>query len=167
MAQRFTDQPGADTWVFKGLAGVDSYELTESEEGALADKNATYYIEVKDVATTLGGKVAAGEWIDVVRGIDWLGARMQERIFFLLLNNKKIPYTDAGIDLVKGQVQAQLDEGVTATLLVGTPPPTVTAPKAASVNPTVRATRVLPNVNFKARLQGAIHAVQVTGTVTS
>jgi hypothetical protein len=173
LGNRLPADPGSDTWAFKTLAGVASYVLTETQKTNLHAKNVGTYTEIAGIDVTEQGKVAAGEWVDVVRGIDWLRARMRERIFALLVNNPKLPYTDAGVDLVKGEVFAQLRDGVTVGLLSpGTPgdpddpQPRVSAPLVKDVDPVDRANRLLPDVEFFARLAGAIHAVEITGTVS-
>jgi hypothetical protein len=170
---RLPADPGSDTWKFKTVAGVSSYVLSETEKTNLHAKNMFTYTVIAGVAVTEQGKVPAGEWVDVVRGIDWLKARMRERVFGLLVGAEKVPYTDAGVDLVAAQVRAQLRQGVSVELLAPgipgsttDPPPVVTAPLVADVDPVDRANRVLPDVEFSARLAGAIHAVQINGTVS-
>jgi hypothetical protein len=173
LGNRLPADPGSDTWAYKTVAGVASYVLTETQKTNLHAKNAGTYTEIAGIDVTEQGKVAGGEWIDVVRGIDWLRARLSERIFGLLANNAKVPYTDAGVDLVKGEVFAQLRDGVTVGLFSpGTPgdpddpPPRVSAPLVKDVPLADRQARLLPDVEFFARLAGAIHAVEVTGTVS-
>ncbi|HSN27246.1 MAG TPA: DUF3383 family protein, partial [Kofleriaceae bacterium] len=167
LGSRLPRDPGSDTWAFKTLAGIASYALTATQATNLAAKNVMTYTTIAGIDVTQGGKVAAGEWADVIRFRDWLVARIQEAVFALLVNNEKVPYTDAGIDMVKGAVQAVLGDGVRVGGLASSPKPTVTAPTAASVSSATKATRVLPSVNFGANLAGAIHAVQVSGTVTT
>jgi hypothetical protein len=167
LGSRLPADPGSDTWAFKTLASVSSYVLTATQQANLAAKNVGYYITIAGVDVTQGGKVSGGEWCDVIRFRDWLVARLQEGIFGLLVNNAKVPYTDAGIDLVKGRVKSVLGDGIRAGGLASSPAPTITAPAAADIDPATRASRVLPNVNFGAQLAGAIHAVQINGLVTS
>jgi hypothetical protein len=42
----------------------------------------------------------------------------------------------------------------------------VTAPKVADIDPADRAARLLPDVQFSATLASAIHAVEITGSLT-
>lgn len=166
MGQRFTADPGSDTWAFKTVAGVATYALTDTELANLHAKNAGTYTVVKGLSLTLDGKMADGEYADVVRFLDWLRSGMQDRVLFLLANNPRIQYTDAGVDLVKAEILAQLNEGIRNGGLAATPKPTVTAPLVADVDPTDRANRFLPDVSFTARLAGAIHSVSVNGVVS-
>ena len=115
--------------------------------------------------------MASGEFIDVIRGRDWLTARLRERIFGLLINARKVPFTNAGIDQVTSEVSAQLTEGIGAGYLSpdnleGQDVPfVVTAPTAQEVSKADKIARLLPNVAFEATLAGAIHAVQINGSI--
>lgn len=165
LGSRLPRDPGSYTWVFKQLRGVTSYELSDTEKSAVHTKNGGTFTVVGGVAITEGGKVAEGEWIDVVTFIDWLQARMRERVYALLLVNEKVPYTDTGIGMVAAEVLAQLNDGVGVGGLTADPAPVVTVPAVADIDDSVRATRVLPDVEFSATLAGAIHAVTITGSV--
>lgn len=164
---RLPQDPGSDTWSFKSLPGINATNYTSTQITNLNAGNVGYYTTIAGVAVTQGGKTPSGEWVDVIRFRDWLVARLQEAVFALLINNAKVPYTDAGISTVKAAVAGVLGDGVRAGGLAATPKPFVTAPAAADVDAATKATRVLPNVNFGATLAGAIHAVQISGTVTS
>lgn len=115
--------------------------------------------------------MASGEYIDVIRGRDWLTARLRERIFGLLANVRKVPYTQGGIDQVVSQVDAQLREGIGAGYLSGDIPEgqelpfIVTAPEIGDISQADKIARLLPDVAFTATLAGAIHAVEINGTI--
>lgn len=168
LADRLPDTPGSDTWAYKTVSGVDAYALTDTERTNLLAKNATIYTVISGIACTEGGKVAAGEWFDVVRGLDWMKARIRERIFGVLIAAKKVPFTDPGISLLAGEVRAQLRTAITVGLLTDDPAPVVTQPKASAISAVNRQARKLtPGIEFNARLAGAIHTLDVTGTVTN
>jgi hypothetical protein len=110
--------------------------------------------------------MAQGEFIDIVRGIDWLTSRIQEFVYSVLVNNPKVPYTDAGITAIEAQVKRALQLGISNNFIASDPAPIVTVPKAADVPTIDKTNRILKNVKFQATLAGAIHAVNITGTVT-
>lgn len=176
MGDRFPDDPGSDTWAFKTLAGVTPDDaLTETQIANILANNGNVYVTVAGVPVTYadfdgttgrGARTFGGEFIDLVRGLDWLRSLMQTRIFALFVNSKKVPFTDAGIALVVGEIQASLDRGVDVTLLAADPKPTITAPKARDVSSVDKAARHLPGVTWSATAAGAIHAVTISGTVT-
>jgi len=157
--------PGSYTGEYKNLVGVTPAKLTSTQIGYLELKNASYYIELAGVSIVKNAKTVGGEWFDIVQFIDWLQARIQERLFGLLVNTKKIPYTDQGVAIVEAELRAQLQEGVRVGGLAADPAPSVEVPKVADVAPADRAARLLPDVAFQANLAGAIHAVEIQGVV--
>ena len=166
MGKLLPTPPGNATWAFKTLTGVDAYTPNATQLTSLKDRNISPYVKMKSLGTTLYGKMASGEYIDVVRGTDWLQARMQERILLLMMKNPKIPYTDKGVDLVRSEIDAQLKEAVGAGVLAYQPKPEVTAPKVIDIPELKRNNRELPDVRFSGRLEGAIHAMEIRGVVS-
>jgi len=166
MAGRFTATPGSDTWAYKTLATVTVDTLPAAHRSAILAKNGNVYESVSNINITQMGMSAAGEWFDITRFIDWLRAEIQFRVFNTLANNAKIGYTDPGRDLLLSQVDGALDQGVEQQGLVkGTT--TVTAPNTADIDPGTRNTRHLPGVKFGGRLAGAIHTLDIAGTLTT
>lgn len=161
-----TTAPGSATWAFKDLISVPTVTLTLSESSAAQGKNVNLYQSIAGANITRYGKVASGEYIDVIVGIDWFQARLQERIYSLLVNSARIPYTDAGIATVEGAVKAQLQQGISVGLFAADPAPTVTVPKAINVSAANKAARTLTDVTFAATLAGAVHLTTINGTVS-
>lgn len=156
--------PGSATWAYKQLAGIGADPWSSTQRGTIETAGGNHYTTEAAVDITRPGKTTGGEWIDVAIGLAWLEARIQERLFALLVNNPKVPYTDAGIGLVLAEVRAQLKEAEAVGVLdAGW---SVTATKAADQASADRAARILRGVEFQARLAGAIHTINVIGTVT-
>jgi hypothetical protein len=162
----FPNNPGEATWKFKDVTGVDVVELSDTEVTNLDGDHVNHFMEISGARITREGWAASGRYLDVTRGIDWLHARMQERILSLLVNVKKVPFTDSGIALVEKEIRAQLQEGISRGVLAADPEPTVTVPLAASVSTANKAARLLPDMQFSATLAGAIHKVVIAGTVS-
>ena len=157
-----TKHPGSPTWKFKNFQAVPTYDLTEGQYTTSQNKNATIYISVADVPTTVEGKTAAGEYIDVIHGCDWLEARIQNLVFLKLTQLDKVPFTDAGIQIIVGQLRQALDEAVKRDILAEYD---IDYPEAAQVALPEKGKRLLPDVNFEAPLAGAIHATHINGVV--
>lgn len=166
LGRMLTTTPGSATWAYKTLAGVTVDTLNTTQQGTVQDKDCNHYLRVAGVNITRWGKSPAGEYIDIVRGRDWLKARLQERIYGVLVNVPKVPYTDGGVDTIVSQVRAQLQEGISNGYLAATPVPVVTAPKVADISANDKANRLLPDIHFEATLAGAIHEVVITGTIS-
>lgn len=158
--------PGSETWKFKTLAGVTPSRLNDTHLANLRAKNCNFYYTVAGINMTAEGTVPSGDWIDTTRGVDWLRARMGERIVTALANARKVPYTDTGAVVLETEVRAQLQDGVDVGLLRADPKPTVTVPSVASQSTANRQARNFPNITFVAQLAGAVHKVGVSGTVT-
>lgn len=159
--------PGSQTWAFKQLVTITPDKLSASARNYLKTKGANYYVSEAGIPIVLPGQVAGGEWTDIIRGTDWLKVRMQERIFTALANNPKIPYTNKGIAVIEAMIRAQLEQGVSVGLIADDTAHTVTVPDITETDPTDRQQRILRDVNFVARLAGAIHFIEVRGTVSA
>lgn len=153
--------PGSTTWKFKQVAGASAPDLTATEKGRLDDKNCNYINEINGISYTTEGVMVGGQFIDVTRGTDWWGARLQERLFSLFLNNPKIPGTDAGINLIRAAIEAQNAEAIAAGVFADDPAPTVVMPTQASRSTADKAARSLTGVVVNATLAGAIHRVTI------
>ena len=162
---RFPSDPGSSTWAFKTLSGITVDNLTSTESQNAATNGLNTYERIGGVNVTRDGIMASGEYIDIMRGVDWLEARMSERIYSRLVNLPKIPYTDAGIAIIEAEIRAQLQEGVAAGLLTDEVPFVITVPKAAEVAANDKANRLLQDIEFEATLAGAVHKVVVQGRV--
>lgn len=175
MARCFAIAPGGETWANKRLGSVTANNLTETQYNALKAKNGNTFETFRTFAITQNGQVAAGEWIDVIRFRDWLVSEITTNVANALVNNDKVPYTDAGIALIETQVRAALALGQERG---GVAPEeqdadgnrnmgyVVSVPLAASVSAATKASRILNDVKFTARLAGAIHVVNITGSLT-
>jgi len=164
--------PGSISFKFKSLAAVTVDSLTPNEKLAVirneagTGKNGNTYTRVGGVNITEEGNMASGEFIDVMRGVDFIHARVQERIYFQLVNLPKVPYTNAGVNIVVNEIKAVMETAIAQSILRADPAPTVTAPDVQDIDPIDRANRVLPDVKFEGQLAGAIHKVRILGVVT-
>lgn len=166
LGKQLPTDPGTTTWAYKTLAGITPDELTTAEAAAAHAKNAITYQTIAGVNITRYGQMASGEYIDTIRGVDWLAARLQEDIYSLLVNQPKIPFTDAGVASVEAAVKERLQDGVDIGFLAADPAPETSAPKVADVSTNDKANRTLPDITFTATLAGAIHKVTINGVVT-
>jgi hypothetical protein len=160
------EQPGASTWAYKTLAGVTVSTLSETESTNILGKSATTYETVGGVNSTIGAKMFGGEWIDVMVFVDWLQAQLTSRLWFRMVNSKKIPYTAAGATIIESDIRSVLNAGIVAGGLADTPAPTVSVPDVLTVNPNNRALRIFDGITFQARLAGAIHFLDIAGNVS-
>lgn len=165
MGEGFPYDPGTSTWAYKTLKGVAADNITPAKETALQNKNCNYYSEVGGVNITQEGKVASGEWIDIIIGTDWIEARLREAVYSAFVNNRKIPYDDSGITLIEGLVKGVLNQAAAAGILQKDSI-VVTVPRYADIPQADKLARKLPDVKFTALYQGAIHRTTINGTIS-
>lgn len=167
--------PGTYTAMFKTLASITVDVLTETQTSNARDKNCNVYEQIGGVNIVREGKVAEGEFIDVIIFIDWLDARITEAVYALLAKSLKVPYTEDGIAAVKSEIGAPLQVGQNR----GGISPTeydadnnqiggfvIVIPALAGISSADKTARLLQDVEFTAWLAGAIHAVTIDGVVT-
>lgn len=168
-------ESGSETSAFKTLASVYPSELTTTEMKALEGNNMNFFVTVGNKNITMNGKTRGGEWADIIRFRDWLKNDMQVSVVNLFVSRPKVPYTDSGIALVQNQMIASLKHGQNAGGVAedefdedgNTIPGFVTSvPLAASIPTSEKASRKLRKCKFKARLAGAIHFAEITGSLT-
>lgn len=177
-AKAFTFYPGAETWALKRLAGITYDTLLEGQALAVFGKNGNTFEPFRNFAVTQNGRVAAGEWIDVIRFRDWLAEQVKINVVSAMINaNGKVPYTDDGIQIIVTALRQALDLGVARGGIAPAetdpddemrviPSYVINAPRSASVPFNNKANRILQDVNFTARLAGAIHTVEIKGSLT-
>ena len=165
MGEGFPYAPGSSTWAYKTLKGVTADKLTGTQESTLKAKNCNYYMVVGGVAITQEGKVASGEWIDIIIGTDWIEARLRETVYSALVNNRKLPYDDTGIAVIEGLVKGVLNDAAAAGILQADSIQ-VTVPRYADIPQADKVSRHLPDVKFTALYQGAIQRVTINGTIS-
>ena len=158
--------PGSETWKFKQLNSISYSNLSSAQSNRAFAKNANTYEFVGGVGITQNGTMAVGEFIDIIRGVDWLTSTIQSYVYSVLVNTPKVPYTNAGITQIESQIRRALQLGVSNDFIASEPPYQIFIPDATTVPAIDKANRILNNVKFQATLAGAIQAINITGTVS-
>lgn len=170
LAITLASDPGTQTPAFKTVVGVRKDKLKTGEENALFDKNGSDYTLIGGIGVTFEGKAGSGQFADVVRFIHWIYVTMRLDVLGMLASNPKVPFTDKGVQMLKDVIMARLIRGQGVPKGSGgfaeDPAPEVTAPKVADVPVADRQNRRLPDVKWKSTLSGALHNVDITGTVS-
>ena len=175
MAKCFSYNPGTETWHLKVLNRVYPSILTHEQKKSLESKNIGMILRYAGSNLSVGGSTLGGEWIDVIRFIDWLKNEMQVNVFKLFKDNKKIPFNDNGINLVLCKIEETLKKaqdigGISLTEFDADgnaiPAYHVNVPRSSEITEEVRKSRKLLNCTWSARVAGAIHAVEIEGYVT-
>jgi len=181
MGQQLPKDIGSTNWSYKELAGIaegaavdiPATVLTQAQIDVALAFNCNVYTETLAAdfvyfGTMGGGRNVdkEGEYIDIVRNIDFLQARVEEGLLSLLLEKDIIPYTNGGITIVDNRLKSRLDQyGVKQGILVEGSVVTY-FPKRSETTQANRDDRLLPSGTFTAELSGGINTVVVRGTVS-
>lgn len=96
-------------------------------------------------------------------------------VFNVLINRDKIPFTDGGIGIIEAQINSALKLGQQRGGI--TPDEydedgninkgyVINVPLASNISANTKAQRLLEDVTFTAHLAGAIHAINISGSLT-
>jgi hypothetical protein len=162
--------PGSENWAHKNLVGVVADDLLSSQSSEIFLNNGNTYETFAGVAITRWGTVASGEYIDTIRGADWLKARLQEVLYTLLINSSKVPLTDAGGVIIETQMRTIFDEavrnGFIAADLNGVGLYTISIPKVSSIPLADKLNRLFSGITFEATLAGAVNKIGIAGSLS-
>jgi len=158
------------TWAYRKPIGAASYVLTTTEANYLISQNITVYTVIHGTAVTTWGQASGGQFGDITLAKAWLNARIAEAVYGQLVDRPRLPYTKAGIQILGDAVYGVLMHAANPAyaILDNDPLPTITLPLVSDVTSGERAARTLGGggIRWSARFGGAIHKVEITGTVT-
>lgn len=151
--------PGANDWDFKRATGVTRSILTPTQITNLRAKSWNFYRTKGGIDIFQDGNMFDKKPIDIQIGKDWLTARLQEGIYFRIINSLKIPMTDAGLLVVENEIRSVLTLAQQNGLIdTGW---TISTPPVLSIPATLRAQRAAGVFVINARLQGSIRSVSI------
>lgn len=157
-------KPGKVVFALKTLAGVTvSPTITTTQIDNILSNNGNVYLEELNKNITKDGTVGSGDYIDIIRDLDYVVAQLVLRIFKLITDKDKMGFTDPSISEVDTEMKMTFSDAYTSGIILNnyiTKPP-----KASSISSNVRANRILPDIPFEVTVQGAIQAVSFAGIV--
>jgi len=159
--------PGSSTWAYKRLATITPTKATSGDFSNITREGnwANIYHDIYGQSITEEGKCTSGEWIDVEIGIDWIRIRLQEAIYTKLVQARKIPFDDVGIQIIHSEVGSILQDGAKKGIIQGNTIE-ISSPLFADIPKALVGKRHLPDINFSAAVQGAIYATTINGKIT-
>jgi len=153
--------PGSNDWDFKRGVGATVSKLSPTQINNLKTKNWNYYIAKGGVNIFMNGNMFDGQPIDLTVGEDWLYARLQEQIYFRLINSLKVPMTNVGMTIIEGEIRSVLSQAEANGLIDSGWQ--VTAPDVLSISANQRAQRIAGTFVFRARFAGSVRKVLIQG----
>jgi len=157
---------GSATWGYKELSGFAADSISSNDAEALDGKSGNYFCSLAGSHIMLTGKMANGEWIDTVRGLDWLDNHLKVQVGNALISSDKIAFTNHGAAVIESAIYFALKQAANMDIL---DPKTieVSVPDIRKLSESEKLKRVLPDVTFKAVLVGAIHTVKIQGSLSN
>ena len=168
-----TSGRSAGSFTYKNLilSGIAAQELTEVEINAIHDKGGMTFVTKAGDNVTSEGKLAGGEYIDVIDVEDYIIQQLAYRTQKVLNNVDKVPYDNNGIAMLESVAMDVLHDaynnGMIATAADGTPDYSVSYTLREDVGEEDRANRRYLGGQFSFALAGAIHHVEISGTITA
>jgi len=168
-------KPGSYTAAFKSLQSVELSTYSPAEEKLLRPTDGTPAHRINQYSSVSGrgitwegvtANVSVKGFIDTYIGKIYLQARLEEDIFAQLASVGKVPYTNAGAQIITTAVLTRLNESVRDGYLKAVPAPVVAPIQLDQIPATSVSARVLPDVRFTAETAGAIHTVKINGTIS-
>ena len=133
-------------------------------------KYTSTYETIGGLNVTEEGWTGSGDFLDIKQALDWIESTLQEDIFTLLVNQDKVPFTDAGIKSVEAVVRKVLQKATNNGVLAEFDEDQgdyVSFPAAADISTADKASRTLNAPKcFQRRLSGALNHITIQGNLT-
>ena len=153
------------------LSGVPAQDLSDTEIEAIHKKGGITFVQKAGDNVTSEGKLAGGEYIDVIDCEDYIIQQLTYRTQKMLNNAAKVPYDNNGIAMLESVavdvLQDAFNQGMIATDADGNPDYSISYTMREDTKESDRASRLYPGGSFRFALAGAIHEVEITGTITA
>lgn len=152
------------------LKGLQGQNLTETELRAIHNKGGITFVNKAGDNVTSEGKVAGGEYIDIIDSKDYIIGNIEYQTQKTLNAAEKIPYDNNGIAMLENVcvnvMREAYNNGIIATNEDGTPAYAVSYATREDTEASDRATRKYIGGKFAFALAGAIHEAEITGEIT-
>lgn len=160
---------GSITYKNMILKGISPQSLTDTAIAAIHDKGGIAFVTKAGDNVTSEGKVAGGEYIDIIDSRDYVISQLEYRTQKVLNSSDKVPYDNGGIALLQSVCEDVLKDaynnGIIASKDDGTPDYTVNYAMRSEVTDADRVARKYVGGQFSFKLAGAVHSVEVVGEI--
>lgn len=185
--RNYDDASTAYTTKYKQLPGVAPVNLPSSKITAItgftpgigqsdaAGHMANTVIDIGGQSFLVEGSVLTqNTFMDVIHAADWIIARTEEEVLAILLNNARVPFTDAGMEMIASAARTVMQQAFRAGIVADdldangdySPAVEITVPSVFDVTESQRAARIAPAITVRFRYAGAIHYATINYTMT-
>lgn len=162
---------GSVTWKFRSnLIGIKANSLSISDLNAIEKVNGIAYVVKGGIPQTTEGKTIGGEYIDALHGDHWVKSNVETNVQRLLSTTNKLTFDSNGIALLESTVANVLETAFNNGIIdivddTGVGNYQVTALGRQELDAEDIATRNYKGLSFAYKRSGAIHTVDVSGTI--
>lgn len=160
---------GSITYMHKALKGLTPKVMTTAEINAIHELNGIAFVLASGDGVTSEGICASGEYVDIIDSKDYIIQNMEYRIEKLLHSVDKLKYDNAGISRIENVCYDVLKDaannGIIALTDEGVPDFSVSFKVRNDTKAADRAARRYVEGSFRFALAGAIHSVEIVGTI--
>lgn len=161
---------GSFTYKNLVLSGIAPQDLTDAQIEAIHKKGGFTFVTKAGDNVTSEGKVAGGEYVDVIDSEDYIIQQLEYKTQKVFNNAAKVPYTNPGIAMLESAavdvLQGAYNNGMIATKADGSPDYFVSYALREDTSEENRSNRHYPYGSFGFALAGAIHTTYITGEIT-
>lgn len=169
---------GSITWKWKSPTGVSAASFTTTELGQIRSGKGQTFTKRSGVVYSNEGITTGGEFIDNIMSRDYVKARLEEALFNLQIKSDKIPFDNTGFAMIESVMREVFkdcgDNGIIAKVTTeedadlsdeGVYMYTITIPERSDISDVNRAARKLTGIEFAFTVAGAVHTMEVSGTI--
>ena len=164
-------EAGSFTYKNLVLKSIAAQDLLDSQIDAIHAKGGITFVTKAGDNVTSEGKVAGGEFIDIVDSEDYIVQQLAYKTQKVLNNAAKVPYDNNGIAMLESVAADVLhgayNNGMIGNNADGTPAYTVSYALREDTTEAERTSRKYLGGTFSFVLAGAVHTVEITGTITA
>jgi Protein of unknown function (DUF3383) len=141
--------------------------VPEMGQSSAAGHMANTYIDIGDRDFVVeGSTLTPNVFIDEIHATDWIIARTEEETLGVLLNNKRVPYTDVGMETLASGARTVMRQADRAGLIANDLDPETglylpavefLIPSVFDVPESQRVARIAPDIRVNFRYAGAVH----------
>ena len=163
----------AGSFTYKNLilTGIEPQELSDTEIEAIHKKGGITFVQKAGDNVTSEGKVAGGEYIDIIDSEDYIIQQLRYKTQRLLNTAAKVPYDNNGIAMLESVavdvLQTAYNNGMIGNNDDGSPAYSVAYALREDTTEADRWARQYFGGSFTFMLAGAIHHVEITGEITA
>lgn len=184
----FDEANTAYTAKYKNLRGITPVDLPSSAITAItgfvpqtgqavaSGHNANTYIDIGGRNFVVeGSMLTSNVFLDEIHATDWIILRTEEEALGILLNNKRVPFDDNGMQILAGAARTVMRQAARAGLIASDidpltgayePAVKITVPSVFDVPESQRKARIAPAISVRFRYAGAVHYTTINYQMT-